>query len=259
MSHTADIFDERESWGRPLTASLAVHVLIAVIVSGWAWISVHYRGGEKWGSQGAGGGAISVTAVNSIPLPAPPETQNTNVLANENKGLTQSPPKQEVKPPDDAIAISGKTKKGKESNLNSNKPVPQQQPAPSNQVAYGQGGPANSVTFTMGSGTGGLSVNGTGDFEGLYAWYVENMKRIISQNWAMYGGATGAPKGAKVTISFEVDRSGRPSKIAVETASGSSILDQSATRALQRVDTFGPLPNAYGGNSVLVHFSFEAQ
>jgi periplasmic protein TonB len=34
-------------------------------------------------------------------------------------------------------------------------------------------------------------------------------------------------------------------------------LDYSATRALQRIDTFGPLPPGYNGNKVSVEFWFD--
>jgi protein TonB len=34
-------------------------------------------------------------------------------------------------------------------------------------------------------------------------------------------------------------------------------LDQSAARALQRIDTFGPLPSDYSGNKVSVEFWFD--
>jgi len=34
-------------------------------------------------------------------------------------------------------------------------------------------------------------------------------------------------------------------------------LDQSAVRALQRIDTFGPLPQEYAGSYVAVEFWFD--
>jgi protein TonB len=45
--------------------------------------------------------------------------------------------------------------------------------------------------------------------------------------------------------------------IKVEQSSGIPSLDQSATRALQRIDTFGPLPAGYNGNYVSVEFWFD--
>lgn len=260
MALAADIFDDQERWGGPLGASIVFHAALAVIVTGWAWIAVH-RGSQAWGGPGAGSGSITITAVSSIPLPAEQQTPNTNVLANPNKGLTQSPPKQIEKAPEDAIPIAGKSaRKEKPAERASTNPQPQPPPtAPTNQVQYGQGGPANSVQFNMGSGTGGLTVEGSGDFQGVYDWYVQAMRQKIAQTWTLYGGGSGVPKGSRVTVSFEIDRSGRPSKVSVVQPSGFALLDQSALQTLQRIDRFAPLPDAYRGNSVVVNFYFEAQ
>lgn len=261
MALTADIFEDRERWGGPLGTSIAFHVLVSLIVIGWAWIAVH-RGSQPWGGPGAGSGVITVTAVDQIPLPPQEQSPTTNVVATQSPGLTQSPPKQLEKAPEDAIPIAGKSAKAKKEadRPSTNKEAAQPQPnVPANQVPYGQGGPANSVQFNMGSGTGGLTVEGSGDFQGVYDWYVQSMRRKIAQTWAFYQGGSGVPKGSRVTVSFEIDRSGHPSKVSVSQPSGYASLDQSALQTLQRVDSFGPLPDSYRGSSVLVNFYFEAQ
>lgn len=262
MALTADIFDDRERWGAPLSASIVFHAILALVVVGWAWVAVH-RGSQSWGGPGAGAGSITVTAVSSIPLPPQEQAPTENVLATQSKGLSQSLPKQVEKAPEDAIPIAGKTarqpkKQPERATTTAKQPEPQQ-PLPTNQVPYGQGGPANSVQFNMGSGTGGLTVEGSGDFQGVYDWYVQAMRRKIAQTWSFYQAGSGVPKGSRVTVSFEIDRSGRPSKISVSQPSGYATLDQSALQTLQRVDSFGPLPDSYRGSSVLVSFYFEAQ
>ena len=50
---------------------------------------------------------------------------------------------------------------------------------------------------------------------------------------------------------------GSPTNVQVEQSSGVPSLDQSAVRALQRIDTFGPLPSDYSGNKVSVEFWFD--
>ena len=56
---------------------------------------------------------------------------------------------------------------------------------------------------------------------------------------------------------FDVARDGHPANIQVEQSSGVPSLDISATRALQRIDTFGPLPNDYPGNKISVEYWFD--
>jgi protein TonB len=45
--------------------------------------------------------------------------------------------------------------------------------------------------------------------------------------------------------------------VQLEQSSGVPSLDQSAIRAIQRIDTFGPLPSDYSGSKVTVEFWFD--
>src|SRR6266566_2647079 len=66
-----------------------------------------------------------------------------------------------------------------------------------------------------------------------------------------------APGARREYLVFDITRDGHPSHIEVEQSSGVPSLDQSAVRALQRIDTFGPLPSDYSGNKVSVEFWFD--
>jgi protein TonB len=92
-----------------------------------------------------------------------------------------------------------------------------------------------------GSANGPVSVS-NGDFGTRFGWYVEIIKRKVSQNWNRYEVDSRTAKGATAEIYFRVSRQGVPSSFKINTASGSPTLDQSCLRATQRVDTFGPLP-----------------
>ena len=61
----------------------------------------------------------------------------------------------------------------------------------------------------------------------------------------------------RVYITFDVTRDGHPTNVQVEQSSGVPSLDISATRALQRIDTFGPLPPDYAGNKISVEYWFD--
>jgi len=52
-------------------------------------------------------------------------------------------------------------------------------------------------------------------------------------------------------------RDGHPTNVQVEQSSGVPSLDQSAVRALQRIDTFGPLPSDYSGTKISVEWWFD--
>jgi periplasmic protein TonB len=253
---TAEIFDEREDWHGPLGASVAFHALLFGAIFMYAAI----RGGthgENWGGAGAGGGAISATLVSSIPLPAPP-TQAQNVLANESKGLSQSLPKQVEETPQAIPIPERETKKKPKERVTASNTRPQPAPEPTNQIPFGQGGPANSLRFSMSSGSGGLSMTGAGgDFGSRYSWYVDKVRRVISENWLKYQVDPNVGGAARVYLTFDIDRSGRPANVQIEQSSHVPSLDYSAVNALKRIDTFGPLPGDYSGSKVSVEFYFD--
>lgn len=257
MAANADIYTERDTWSTPLGLSVALHGMLfaSVLIYG----AILGRSGEGWGSGIGGGDAMHATLVTNIPLPHP-QTPSENIVANESKGLTQSQPKAEEKPQPDAIPIPDRHTKIRPKPVTSKvTPPPPEQPP--NRVAYGQGGPVSGPygNFNTTNAKGGFSVTGNGgDFGTLYAWYVRQINQKISDNWYKYEIDPNVGHTNRVFISFEVDRSGHPSNVQIEQSSGVPSVDISAVRALQRIDTFGPLPQDYRGSYINVEFWFDA-
>jgi|SRR5579862_7281806 len=259
MAASADIYFEHERWGRALAWSVGLHVGVTVALLIYSAFFYRTTGGT-WGS-GGGGEAIGATLVSSIPLPANP-AQTQNVLANESKGLTQSQPKIEEKQPD-AIEIQGKNakikpKKKQETITKKNTPV---EPEPeTNQVAFGEGGPVSGPygTFSAAGAKGGFGITGgSGDFGNKYAWYVHVIQQKVSDNWLRYEVDPRITSANRVYITFDVARDGHPTNVQVEQSSNIPSLDQSAQRAVQRIDTFGALPADYPGSKISVEFWFD--
>lgn len=205
---------------------------------------------------------MSATLVSSIPLPNPqPEAQN--VLANESKGLAQSPPKQIPKEEPKAIPIPERETPKKGQHESAQKKPPPKQVAKveeDNRVPFGEGGPVSGPygSFSAGAAKGGFGfTGGAGDFGSRFAWYVDGVRRKVSENWLKYEIDPRINAANRVYIYFEINRSGQPTNVRVEQSSGIPSLDQSAIRALQRIDTFGALPPQYAGNYVAVEFWFD--
>lgn len=257
---SAEIFFEHDRWGRNLLWSAGLHVALTAVIIGWA--SLASGGGSSWGA-GGGGDALGVTLVTTVPLPAT-QAPAENVLANESKGLTQSQPKPEEKEPE-AIPIPDKDVKVKPKpkpvvSESHRKPEPQPEVEANNVVPFGQGGPVSGPygTFSAGGAKGGFGfTGGGGDFGNRYAWYVRVVQQKVSENWLKYEVDPNIKDAQRVYLTFDITRSGQPSNIRVEQSSGVPSLDQSAIRALQRIDTFGPLPSDYPGNRVSVEFWFD--
>ena len=239
--------------------SVGLHVGITVAML--IYSAVFYRtSGDTWGA-GGGGEAIGATLVSTVPLPANP-TQTQNVLANESKGLTESQPKVEEKEPD-AIEIQGKNAKIKPKKKQETAAKEKPLPAPeeeSNQVAFGEGGPVSGPygTFSAAGAKGGFGISGGGgDFGTKYAWYVHVIQQKVSENWLKYEVDPRITTAQRVYITFDIARDGHPGNVRVDQSSGVPSLDISAVRALQRIDTFGPLPPDYSGAKISVEYWFD--
>ena len=258
MAADADIFPEVHSSGLSWIGSVVLHSALFAL----AIFNIIPSGrGENWGGTEGGGGAMSATLVTSIPLPnAQPEAQN--VLANESKGLSQSLPKEPPKEEPKAIPIPARDAKQKGQREAAKKEPPKQiaKAEPENVVPYGQGGPVSGPygSFTSGATKGGFGFQGGhGDFGSRFAYYVDIVRRKVSENWLKFEVDPRITDARRVYIDFDINRSGQPSNVHVVQSSGIPSLDQSAVRALQRIDTFGPLPSGYSGNYVSVEFWFD--
>jgi protein TonB len=259
MAPNAEIFFEHDSWPRALAWSAGFHAAVTAIILFYTVVFTGARG-EGWGA-GGGGSAIGVSLVSSVPLPSN-QTQNQNVLANESKGVTKSEPKPEEKKEPDAIDIQGKNTKVKPKKTptvtkEKPHPVPEEE---TNQVAFGEGGPVSGPygSFAAGGAKGGFGVSGSGgDFGTKYGWYVQVIQKKVADNWLKYEVDPKITTAQRVYITFDVARDGHPFNVRVEQSSGVPSLDVSATRALQRIDTFGPLPPDYNGSKISVEYWFD--
>ena len=257
MQADTEIFFEHSGLGKPLAWSVVLHLAITALI---VFFGVILHGhGSAWGA-GGGGDAIGVSLVSTVPLPANP-VQTQNVLANESKGLTQSLPQEKTSEPD-AIPIADKNAKTKPKPVATASHQKARQPPPeeSNEVPFGQGGPVSGPygSFSAAGAKGGFGFEGGGgDFGTAYAWYVRVVQQKVSENWLKYEVDPNIHQANRAYVQFDINRSGHPGNVQIEQSSGVPSLDQSALRAIQRIDTFGPLPSDYSGSKVTVEFWFD--
>lgn len=259
-----DIWNRQEHIGGSIAASTVLHAFLfgGILVYSYVFGA---GSGDRWGGNTQGDGAISATLVSRAALPLPQQHQPNpeNILANQSQGLSQSVRKEAPKPQEpEAIPIQQKETKPKRLPPQPLAREPERTPpvevAKNNVVPFGQSGPVN-MPMTMvktALGTGGLTIGG-GDFGSRYAWYVDAVRRKISENWLKYEIDPNISAADRVYVVFDIMRDGSPERVAIEKSSGLASLDQSAVRALQRIDTFGPLPPDYRGNRVSVEFYFD--
>jgi periplasmic protein TonB len=253
----ANLFYEREQWRKPLLLSVGFHGALVLAIFGLSYVMHPHGNANDWGIHE--GDAVTAQLVSaSIPIPKP--EQSENIVANESKGVTQTQPQPKVQETEDGISIPGKVIPPKKT---IDRPVPPahvQPPRPiptpvETAVPYGEGGPVSGPygSVVTANYKGGFSFRNA-DFGGKYGWYVDKVKRAVQAQWLTYEIDPRIKAPHRAFIEFDITRDGTPANVHLAQTSGVPSLDQSAMRAIQRIDSFGKLPE---GDKVTVEFWFD--
>jgi protein TonB len=263
VSHGNDLLDQPDGMGSPFAKSTLMHVVIFGSLIGYGYLHNMFHGSE-WGANSFQQGAIQATLVSTAALPLPQDDPPTdNVLSTETPSVAPALQEQKTEPLPlpDAIPIPEKQKQVKPQPKQEPKTPPQHQPPPKvqNKANYGEAAPAN-VPRSTASNTNAnspIAVTG-GDFGSRFGWYVDVIKRKVAQDWYTQEVEPSTAAGATVYVQFTVGRDGSPGSVSIATPSSSASLNSSCLRAVQRVDTFGPLPAGYNESSlnVLYHCTY---
>lgn len=256
-------YERRDAMGGPFGRSIGLHLLLvgALMLSVWAHARHH---GNEWG-QNLAAGSIQATMVSSAPsIPLPQVQKPTdNVLATESPSVAPAIEKQPTAPAPDlkAIPIPVKQQPVKQPPPKPAPPQqqqkhPQQQPVPKDRANFGEQQPSSlpRSTAQQQGPSSPVSVAGGEGFH--FGWYVDQITRKVRENWYVQEVDPSTPKGRDVVVTFTIARDGSPSNFQVARSSGSSTLDTSGIRAVQRVESFGPLPAGYNGGSLSVQYTF---
>ena len=227
------------------------------------WIQ---RSGNPWGGPGGGGdSSVKVNLISSAGITMPhPVVPTPSQVVDPTKGLAQEEPKIEPPKTDATPILKFKEKQPPPPPSKKSKVFEPKTPPPPNAVPYGKGGQMDIPTGysqTPGASASGLAMQGQGggDFSSRYGWYVESVKRAISQNWMQntIDPAIRSARRAKATTSFRIYRDGTIKNIRLDSSSGNRSMDDSATRALLSIDKLPALPADYSGAYVDVTFDFD--
>ncbi len=247
-----------ENLKQPLVWSVLLHLAVGILL---VISTLRSHRGEMWG--GAGGGAITVGVVGTLPgVPLPrPDVTTTSRVADLSKGLHQEEPKSPESRAD-AAAIPEFEKNRPQKNVSKpSKVLEDLTPPPEGAIPYGQGGtPTLPYTqFSMGGGTeGALGFSGPGGaFGARYPWYVEAIRRKISGNWLHTTIDPRVHWAPRVVVTFQILRHGSIVNVEVLRSSGNDSVDRSAVRAVLSSNPVEPLPSGYSGSYVQVEFWFD--
>jgi len=258
MSHHADILDARDPIRGAFFAALALHGAILAVVAVSVWISGHQ---ETFGDKNAGGAAIGIETVDTIPLPHQGEK---NPLANETESqVPQTPVKpvervKEEKVPKDAIPIKSKKEKKPPAQVASERqrfrPYKELE---QNQLTMKTAPQVSSPIFGQAPGSGRVGVGPNTTLGTRCGEYAARIQQVIAQKWQT-GDVDARIQGAPAVIAdFDLLRDGTVRNVRLLQSSGIPSLDFSVQRAILDANPLPPIPNCFDRSIAKAEFTFE--
>ena len=243
-----------EKFGSGITLAIVLHVLLAATILAAAVVNPFNM--DRWGGHESTEGAIQASVVDALPLPPKAAPVDKSVLVQPDVTPAPAPPPKEAAaapPKDTDVLIKGKAVP-KTAKVEA--PAPPKHPQPTTETTKAAtGAPATQIPQSIAQNRNGQAALTVADhvYGQRFAYYFDAVQRKINENWLGQEADPHASMGKSVKLIFDINRDGTPSNIHVEASSGSPSLDLSAVHALQRVDTFGPLP---AGNKQTVEDTF---
>lgn len=260
MNGPVDILEQQDSLRRPFLLAAGFHIFVVGFFVGANWLLTH--GHEQFGNPDSLGGAVGITAVDSIPLPN--RAGRLNPLAHPSETHAPMPPpkpkpeKKIAKPEEDAILIPSRTKPQKPAKENHPRERyrPEREEKP-NQL-YSETGPAlSSPMFGGVTGASGVGVGQHSSLGARFGAYEDLLRQRVSQHWHTSDVDPRLQTAPPVIVTFDLMRDGTVQNLQVLQRSGNSTLDFSAQRAILEASPFPPLPAAYQASSAHIEFWFQ--
>jgi len=251
-----DLLDRRDSLRGAFFGAVALHATVigALVLSSFTG----HR--TSFGALQAGGAAVGIEAVSSIPLihhGAP------NPVANDTESqVPQTPvvkPKERVKeepPPPDAIPLKMRKSKQKPvaetSSRQRFRPLNELLP---NQLTTATAPQVSNQAFSAPSGAGRIGAGPHTTLGDQFAGYADQIRQIVASKWRT--SDVNAQSAPTVIATFDLMRDGSVRNVQLLQRSGVTALDNSVERAIQEAAPFPPIPAAFPRSSASVEFWFE--
>jgi len=257
MTANAEILDAREPVGGPLVAALALHgaLIGAAVLS--SVLSIRHN---AFGAPDAGGQAVGIEAVNSIPLQ---HQGQPNPLANDTESQVpqqKTKPEERIKeekPPPNTVKLKTRNAKTKPAPVASERqhfrPYKELDP---NQLTSRSAPQVSNPIFSAAPGAGrvGSGMNTTlGDRFGAYAAQIQG---IIARNWKTADVDPRIRTASLLIADFDLMRDGSVRNLRLLQRSGVPSLDSSVERAILE-SKLPPIPGDFDRPYATVEFSFE--
>jgi len=257
QNYHPDILDQPEPLSRAFGAALTLHVTLIVGMGIYGWVSSHH---ESFGAQDAGGGAIGIEAVKSIPLlhsgeqnPVAHDTES-QVLQQPAKPIEQA---KEEKVSPKAVALKMKQKKRLADVASEKQKFRPFKEIDHNQVFAAQAPQVSNPLFSAMPGSGRIGTGANTTLGTRFAGYAQQIQQLVAQKWHTTDVDSHVQTAPVVIASFDLMRDGRIRNLRVVQQSGIAALDYSVQRAILEASPFPPIPPGFDKDSAKVEFTFE--
>jgi TonB family protein len=253
----ADILDQRESLRAPFTGAVALHVAVIGGLAGYALLSGHR---EAFGDPNAGGAAVGIEAVKTIPLP---HTGPQNPVAHDTQSqVPQEPAKQEraknePPPPKNAVELKSKTAKQLRAKVEPQRHFKSFDELDPNKIKSEQAPAVSSPLFSEMAGAGRVGTGANTTLGTRFGEYSGRIQQMVTQHWRTGDVDASIRTAPQVIVSFEIRRDGTIGAPKIVQGSGITTLDFSARRAILEASPFPPLPQAFPENTAPFEIVFE--
>lgn len=252
-----DILDQREPISRAFAAALGLHVTLIAATGIYGWVSTHR---DSFGAKDAGGGAIGIEAVSSIPIP---RSGPQNPVANDTDSqVPQQPSKpleqtkrEKVSPK--AVALKMKEKKRLSDVASEHQKFRPFKEIDQNQAFAKQAPQVSNPLFSAMPGSGRIGTGANTTLGTRFAGYSQQIQQLIAQKWRTGDVDARVQSAPTVIATFELLRDGRIRNLKILQPSGISALDFSVQRAILEASPFPPIPPGFDRDSANVEFWFE--
>jgi len=247
----------RENVSASFVLALTLHA--ALIGTGIAWAFLAHSDPHSWGENSHTSGSIEASMVSSIPLPSKQNYDPNKVLTTDSPSKAVAAPKPKAEPPPkpNEVLIPEKTQPKPTKIAEKSTPEPPKHLEPPTPTTKAPTGESTGVRLPMAqqqvkNGTASITVDDR-SFGDRYAYYTRIVDQKVSQSWNSQDLPT-ASTGMRTIVVFTINPDGSPSDVKILTRSGSLSFDTTALRAIQRIDTFGPLPQ---NKAITVEFALD--
>jgi protein TonB len=258
MSSRVDILEYREDLSRSMAGSVTLHCVVIAALAGYTWWT--NRAKPTFGeANAAGGGAVGVEVVRSIPIPRRPTPENKVAEDTENEAPRKV--EKENRPKvveDEGISLDKIKRKVPKKKVSEQAVLKRYLPEEDlkNRLQTNTGRAASTPMFSV-PNAGNLGTGTNDPFGDRFGWYAKLLRDAIARKWRTDDVPANIRSLPPAVVTFTIARDGKVVDVRIVQASGNYALDNSAKRAVLEAAPFQPLPAQFERSSATVELLFE--